>query len=64
MHGLEHKIPILDYDDLEVDHRKSIVIDKSDPRCHEPLVKLDAIGLAFESYFAKTDGKSTVLCKN
>jgi zinc D-Ala-D-Ala dipeptidase len=35
-----------------------IPIDKNDPRGHEPLIPLESVGVAFESYYAKTDGKN------
>lgn len=35
-----------------------IPIDKNDPRGREPLIPLESVGVAFESYYAKTDGKN------
>ena len=35
-----------------------IPIDKNDPRGREPLILLESVGVAFESYYAKTDGKN------
>ncbi len=35
-----------------------IPIDKNDPRGREPLIPLESVGVAFESYYAKTDGNN------
>ena len=35
-----------------------IPIDKNDPRGREPLIPLESVGVAFESYYSKTDGKN------
>jgi zinc D-Ala-D-Ala dipeptidase len=35
-----------------------IPVDKDDPRGNEPLVPLESVGVAFESYYAKTDGQN------
>jgi D-alanyl-D-alanine dipeptidase len=35
-----------------------IPIDKNDPRGNEPLIPLLSVGVAFESYYARTDGKN------
>src|SRR5215216_2710938 len=35
-----------------------IPIDTNDPRSREPLIPLASVGVAFESYYAKTDGKN------
>jgi len=35
-----------------------IPIDKDDPRGREPLIPLESVGVAFESYYAKTDGQN------
>jgi D-alanyl-D-alanine dipeptidase len=35
-----------------------IPVDRNDPRGREPLVRLDTVGVAFESYYAKTDGSN------
>jgi D-alanyl-D-alanine dipeptidase len=56
---------------MRVDHQVSITsvlmfsssysdvpIDRNDPRGREPLVPLESVGVAYESYYAKTDGKN------
>lgn len=35
-----------------------IPIDENDPRGREPLIHLDSVGVAFESYYARTDGQN------
>lgn len=35
-----------------------IPIDENDPRGREPLIPLESVGVAFESYYAKTDGNN------
>jgi D-alanyl-D-alanine dipeptidase len=35
-----------------------IPIDENDPRGREPLIPLDSVGVAYESYYAKTDGNN------
>jgi D-alanyl-D-alanine dipeptidase len=58
MYDLNHKIPIIDKDHLDIYHQKSIEEDKTDPRFHEPLINLSTTNLAFESYFAQDDGQN------
>jgi D-alanyl-D-alanine dipeptidase len=35
-----------------------IPIDNNDPRSREPLIPLESVGVAYESYYAKTDGNN------
>jgi len=39
-----------------------IPVDRNDPRGREPLVRLESVGVAFESYYAKTDGRNPPFC--
>jgi zinc D-Ala-D-Ala dipeptidase len=36
----------------------SISLDTTDPRWNEPLVRLDSVGVAYEAYHARTDGRN------
>jgi zinc D-Ala-D-Ala dipeptidase len=54
---VDHQVPITT---LQMFSRpySEIPIDRNDPRGREPLVPLESVGVAFESYYAKTDGKN------
>lgn len=56
MVGIDYKIPIIDRHQYAGSYR-NIPIDPGDPRVHEPLIKLESVNVAFECYYAKTDGK-------
>lgn len=52
---VDHQIPILDPAVFASGYRE-IRVDENDPRCREPLVPLESVGVAFENYYARTDG--------
>jgi zinc D-Ala-D-Ala dipeptidase len=54
---VKHQVPITSPDMFSSPYSE-IPIDKDDPRGREPLVPLESVGVAFESYYAKTDGKN------
>jgi zinc D-Ala-D-Ala dipeptidase len=52
---VDHQVPITSLEMFTAPYA-DIPVDRSDPRGREPLVRLDSVGVAFESYYAKTDG--------
>jgi D-alanyl-D-alanine dipeptidase len=54
---VDHQVPITSLQMFSSPYLE-IPIDKNDPRGREPLISLDSVGVAFESYYAKTDGKN------
>ena len=52
---LDHVIPIIDPAVYAGDYT-GIAIDASDPRADDPLVRLDNVGVAYESHHARSDG--------
>ena len=52
---IDHQVPITSPKMFSSPYR-DIPIDKDDPRGLEPLIPLESVGVAFESYYAKTDG--------
>ena len=54
---VEHRVPITSPQMFSSPYSE-IPIDNNDPRGREPLVPLKSVGVAFESYYAKTDGKN------
>ena len=54
---IDHQVPITSPEMFSSPYR-DIPIDKDDPRGLEPLIPLESVGVAFESYYAKTDGKN------
>src|SRR5262249_46015176 len=58
---IDHRVPITSLEMFSSPYSE-IPIDKNDPRSSEPLVPLESVGVAFESYYAKTDGKNPPFC--
>ena len=58
---VDHQVPITSPEMFTAPYA-DIPVDRSDPRGREPLVRLDSVGVAFESYYAKTDGKNPPFC--
>lgn len=54
---IDHQVPITSLEMFSSPYL-NIPIDKNDPRGGEPLVPLESLGIAFESYYAKTDGQN------
>ncbi len=54
---VDHQVPITSLEMFSSSYL-DIPIDKNDPRGREPLISLDSVGVAFENYYAKTDGKN------
>ncbi len=54
---VDHQVPITSLQMFSSPYLE-IPIDTSDPRGREPLIALESVGVAFESYYAKTDGKN------
>jgi D-alanyl-D-alanine dipeptidase len=54
---VDHEVPITSLEMFSSPYSE-IPIDKNDPRGREPLIPLESVGVAFESYYAKTDGKN------
>ena len=52
---VDHQIPIVD-PRLFAQSYMDIPVDGNDPRGREPLIPLESVGVAFESYHARTDG--------
>jgi len=50
-----HQVPITSPETFAAPY-SDIPIDRNDPRGREPLVPLESVGVAFDSYYAKTDG--------
>ena len=58
---VDHQVPITSPEMFAAPYA-DIPVDRSDPRGREPLVRLDTVGIAFESYYAKTDGRNPPFC--
>ncbi len=54
---VDHQVPITSPQMFSSPYLE-IPVDKNDPRGREPLIPLESVGVAFESYYAKTDGKN------
>jgi zinc D-Ala-D-Ala dipeptidase len=54
---VDHQVPITSPQMFSSPYSE-IPIDQNDPRGREPLVALVSVGVAFESYYAKTDGEN------
>jgi D-alanyl-D-alanine dipeptidase len=54
---IDHQVPITSPQMFSSSYFE-IPVDKDDPRGREPLIPLESVGVAFESYYAKTDGKN------
>jgi D-alanyl-D-alanine dipeptidase len=54
---VDHQVPIT-LPEMFSSPYSEIPIDKNDPRGREPLIPLESVGVAFESYYAKTDGNN------
>jgi len=54
---IDHRVPITSLQMFSSPYL-DIPIDKNDPRGCEPLISLDSVGVAYESYYAKTDGNN------
>lgn len=54
---VDHQVPITSPEMFSGSYFE-IPIDKNDPRDREPLIPLESVGVAFENYYAKTDGNN------
>src|SRR5215471_18412267 len=54
---IDHQVPITSPQMFSRPYSE-IPVDRDDPRACEPLVPLASVGVAFESYYAKTDGRN------
>ena len=54
---IDHQVPITSLQMFSSPYLE-IPIDQDDPRGREPLISLASVGVAFESYYAKTDGQN------
>ena len=54
---VDHQVPITTPEMFSSSYL-DIPIDTNDPRGREPLISLQSVGVAFESYYAKTDGNN------
>jgi zinc D-Ala-D-Ala dipeptidase len=54
---VDHQVPITSPEMFSKSYL-DIPIDINDPRSREPLIPLESVGVAFESYYAKTDGNN------
>src|SRR5262245_16292133 len=54
---VDHQVPLTTLEMFSSPYL-DIPIDQNDPRGREPLIPLESMGVAFESYYAKTDGKN------
>jgi D-alanyl-D-alanine dipeptidase len=54
---VDHQVPITSLQMFSSPYLE-IPIDEDDPRGREPLIPLESVGVAFESYYAKTDGNN------
>lgn len=54
---VDHQVPITSLQMFSSPY-SDIPVDTNDPRGREPLIRLDSVGVAFENYYAKTDGKN------
>ncbi len=55
IYDLDHTIPIIERSVYAGVYWR-IPFDRADPRFAEPMIKLDSVGIAFESHHARTDG--------
>ena len=55
---IDHRVPITSLELFTAPYA-DIPVDRSDPRDDEPLVRLASVGVAFDSYYARTDGTNT-----
>lgn len=54
---VDHQVPIIPLEVFSSPYRL-IPIDETDPRGAEPLISLDSVGVAGESYYARSDGNN------
>jgi D-alanyl-D-alanine dipeptidase len=54
---VDHQVPITSPEMFSSPYL-DIPLDQNDPRGREPLISLESVGVAFESYYAKTDGNN------
>jgi D-alanyl-D-alanine dipeptidase len=54
---VDHQVPITSLE-MFTSPYSDIPVDRNDPRGSEPLIPLESVGVAFESYYAKTDGNN------
>ena len=54
---VSHQVPITSPEMFDAPY-SDIPIDRDDPRGQEPLVPLESVGVAFDSYYTKTDGSN------
>src|ERR1041385_4136592 len=54
---VDHQVPITSLEMFPAPYA-DIPVDRNDPRGCEPLIPLESVGVAFESYYAKTDGQN------
>jgi D-alanyl-D-alanine dipeptidase len=54
---IDHRVPLTSLEQFSHPY-SDIPIDHNDPRGREPLIPLTSVGVAFESYYAKTDGQN------
>lgn len=54
---VDHQVPLTSLEMFSSSYL-DIPIDQNDPRGREPLIPLESVGVAFESYYAKTDGNN------
>src|SRR5215211_1476821 len=54
---VDHKVPITSPQMFSSPYA-DIPIDKNDPRGREALIALESVGVAYESYYARTDGNN------
>lgn len=59
---VDHQVPIT-LPEMFSSPYSEIPIDMNDPRGGEPLIPLASVGVAFESYYARTDGKNPPFCR-
>jgi zinc D-Ala-D-Ala dipeptidase len=55
--GIDHRIPITSAQMFSSPYSE-VPLDREDPRGREPLIHLESVRVAFESYYARTDGKN------
>ena len=58
---VDHQVPITSPEMFAAPYA-DIPVDRNDPRGREPLVRLETVGVASESYYAKTDGRNPPFC--
>ncbi|HEY6805361.1 MAG TPA: M15 family metallopeptidase [Pyrinomonadaceae bacterium] len=54
---IDHKVPITSLEMFSGPYRE-IPVDRNDERSNEPLIPLESVKVAYESYYAKTDGQN------